>query len=136
MIDLKNINENGPQFEGFSFMYVSLSFLLSPILISLFDFDSTSSWRFPFYLLSFYYYYSFIIKAALAIFLAFLNTNISFIIMKNRASNSPIMEITMKIMWGIKLESVIAVVGGRLTYFGIKINMMIRITGTISPIIE
>ncbi len=75
-------------------------------------------------------------NAALAIFLAFLNTNISFIIMKNRANNSPIIDITINTMWGMKLESVIAVVGGRLTYFGMKINMMMRMIGTINPIIE
>lgn len=56
--------------------------------------------------------------------------------MKNRANNSPIIDITINTMWGMKLESVIAVVGGRLTYFGMKINMMMRMIGTINPIIE
>lgn len=61
--------------HGLSLIYVSLSFLLSPILISLLDFDSTYSWRFTFWLFTLYYSSSFIMKAALAMFLAFLNTN-------------------------------------------------------------
>jgi len=56
--------------------------------------------------------------------------------MKAKASNSPIIEITIKTMCGIKFESVIAVVGGRFTSFGMKIKMMIKMIGTINPIIE
>lgn len=56
--------------------------------------------------------------------------------MKAKANNNPIIDITINTIWGMKLESVIAVVGGRLTSFGIKINIMINIIGTINPMIE
>ena len=43
---------------------------------------------------------------------------------------------TKNITWGIKFESLIEVVGGRFTYFGMNMNIKIRIKGIITPIIE
>ena len=42
----------------------------------------------------------------------------------------------MKIMWGMKLESVMEVVTGRSAYFGMKIKIKIRMTGMATPMIE
>lgn len=56
--------------------------------------------------------------------------------MKAKANNNPIIDITINTICGMKLESVIAVIGGRLTSFGIKINIIISIIGTINPMIE
>lgn len=72
------------------------------MLISLFDFDSCSSCRLPtamFWLEpGFSSYYSFIMNADLAIFLAFLKTNTSLINKKIKAKSNPKMEITMNTM--------------------------------------
>ncbi len=43
---------------------------------------------------------------------------------------------TMNTIWGIKLESVIDVVAGRLISFGMKIKMMISMIGMATPMME
>lgn len=52
------------------------------------------------------------------------------------AKIKPNIDITINTICGIKLESVIDVVAGRLTYFGMKMKMMINMIGTIRPIME
>jgi hypothetical protein len=75
-------------------------------------------------------------KADLAIFLAFLNTNTSFIIRKTNPKINPTIEITIKTIWGIKLESVMDVVTGRSAYFGMNMKIRISIIGMATPMIE
>lgn len=50
--------------------------------------------------------------------------------------SKPIIEITINMIWGIKLESVIEVVTGRLAYLGINMNINIKMIGMATPIIE
>ena len=45
-------------------------------------------------------------------------------------------EMTMKIMWGMKLESVIEVVTGRSAYLGMKMKIKIRMIGMATPMME
>ncbi len=75
-------------------------------------------------------------KAALAIFFAFLNTNTSFIIKKTKLKITPTIEITMNTIWGMKLESVIEVVTGLFASLGINMNISMSIRGIATPIIE
>ncbi len=75
-------------------------------------------------------------NADLAIFLAFLKTKTSLIIKNAKATMSPTIEMTMKTMWGMKLESVMEVVTGRWAYLGMKIKIMMRMAGIATPIIE
>ena len=56
--------------------------------------------------------------------------------MKTKATINPTIEMTKNTICGMKFESVIEVVNGRSLYLGMKMKIINRIIGIITPIIE
>ena len=57
------------------------------------------------------------------------------IVINTNPNTNPIIDKIKKTTWGAKFESVNPVVFGLSTYFGIKINIKIKTTGIMTPII-